>query len=116
MIFLTLSLIYITKLPYNLQQFERDKKTKIDSGGFSGGSGEGDLDEFLSDLTPSEFYDDNLMRLTGLPWADFIELIEMDNQGWMPSRSVSIISQGKTRFTHNFIVHACFYIFVHIVP
>ena len=34
------------------------------------------------------------MRLSGLPWADFVELIEMDNQGWMPSRSVSIISQG----------------------
>ena len=67
---------------------------KSDSGGLSGGSGEGDLDEFLSDLTPSEFYDDNLMRLSGLPWADFVELIEMDNQGWMPSRSVSIISQG----------------------
>ena len=83
-------------------QFERDKKLKSDSGGLSGGSGEGDLDEFLSDLTPSEFYDDNLMRLSGLPWADFVELIEMDNQGWMPSRSVSIISQGmKANYDHH---------------
>ena len=69
----------------------------------SGGSGEGDLDEFLSDLTPSEFYDDNLMRLSGLPWADFVELIEMDSQGWMPSRSVSIISQGIPLFLTSFI-------------
>lgn len=76
-------------------QFERDKKSKFDS---SGGSGEGDLDDFLADMTPSEFYDDNLMRIIGLPWVDFAELVEMDNQGAtfsVSSRSASVASQGK---------------------
>ena len=86
--------LYMVKT-LHLLQFERDKKSKFDSGALSGGSGEGDLDEFLSDMTPSEFYDDNLMRLIGLPWADFVELIEMDNQGFsLSSRSTSIVSQG----------------------
>ena len=68
------------------------------SGGLSGGSREGDLDELLSEMNPSEFYDDNLMRIIGLPWADFVELVEMDNQGAtfsVSSRSASIASQGK---------------------
>ena len=86
-------------------QFERDKKTKFDSGGLSGGSGEGDLDEFLSDMTPSEFYDENLIRLTGLPWGDFVELIEMDYQGFsLSSRSASIASQGKHQINDSFSI------------
>ena len=69
----------------------------------SGGSGEGDLDEFLSDMTPSEFYDENLMRLIGLPWSDFIELIEMDNQRFtfsQSSRCTSIVSEGIIKISY----------------
>ena len=95
-IFYTPCIFYLTWDLY-IFQFERDKKSKFD-GGLSGGSAEGDLDDFLSDMNPSEFYDDNLMRIIGLPWVDFLELVEMDNQGAtfsISSRSASIASQGK---------------------
>ena len=48
-------------------QFDREKKQKGDS---SGG-----LEECLSMLVPSEFSDDNLQRLVGLQWVDFVEFL-----------------------------------------
>ena len=56
-------------------------------------------------MTPSEFYDENLIRLSGLPWADFVELIEMDYQGFsLSSRSASIASQGNHQIIDNFSI------------
>ena len=48
-------------------QFDREKKQK---GEISGG-----LEECLSMLVPSEFSDDNLQRLVGLQWVDFVEFL-----------------------------------------
>ena len=60
-------------------------------------------------MTPSEFYDENLIRLSGLPWADFVELIEMDYQGFsLSSRSASIASQGNHQIIDNFSIYIPF--------
>ena len=84
-------------------QFERDKRSKFNSsgsgpGGLSGGSGDGDLDELLLDMAPSEFYDENLTSLTGLCWADFVELVEMENENitsWFSKNRSGSMTSGK---------------------
>ena len=62
-------------------QFDREKKQKGDS---SGG-----LEECLSLLVPSEFSDDNLQRLVGLQWVDFVDfLADHDRRGSSYSANV----------------------------
>ena len=51
----------------SISKFDREKKQK---GEVSGG-----LEECLSMLVPSEFSDDNLQRLVGLQWADFVDFL-----------------------------------------
>ena len=55
------------KQTLSLSKFDREKKQK---GEVSGG-----LEECLSMLVPSEFSDDNLQRLVGLQWADFVDFL-----------------------------------------
>ncbi|XP_071748760.1 uncharacterized protein [Lepeophtheirus salmonis] len=44
-----------------------------------------DLETILINMTPSEFHDEHLMRVMGLSWSDFLELLKTDRR-----RSVSI--------------------------
>lgn len=50
-------------------QFDRDKKPK--------GESPGGLEEVLNNLTHSEFTDEQLVRLCGLQWLDFVELTDL---------------------------------------
>ena len=59
----------INKIPF---QFDRDKKPKC---------GEGTLEEALAVLGPTEFLDEQLLRLSGLKYSDFVDLASIDRQG-----------------------------------
>ena len=56
-----------------LLQFEREKKQK--------GESPGGVEEVLASVTRSEFGDEQLARLCGLQWADFVELTDLDKRG-----------------------------------
>ena len=74
-------------LPPSLQ-FDREKKQK--------GESPGGLEEVLVNLTHSEFSDEQLIRLCGLQWVDFVELTDMDRRGalfWLSAKNNSHSSQ-----------------------
>lgn len=39
------------------------------------------MEEILANITQSEFGDEQLPRLCGLQWADFVELTDLDKRG-----------------------------------
>ena len=60
------------------------------------------MEECLSALVPSEFSDDNLQRLVGLQWVDFVDFIaaaaEHDRKGSAYSAATTVSSacvQGR---------------------
>eukprot|EP00095_Tigriopus_kingsejongensis_P001614 maker-scaffold289_size220122-snap-gene-0.15 protein:Tk01614 transcript:maker-scaffold289_size220122-snap-gene-0.15-mRNA-1 annotation:"rho rac guanine nucleotide exchange" len=59
-----------------LKLFDRDKKPKSES--------PGGLEEVLANLTQSEYSDEQLPRLCGLQWFDFVELVDMERKGRVP--------------------------------
>lgn len=79
-----------------LKLFERDKKPKIGENSSSSGGQTGGLEEALAMLTNSEFTDEQLIRLCGLTWADFVELVEVERSGgtctsWLSSSAKTTV-------------------------
>ncbi|TRY71150.1 hypothetical protein TCAL_10301 [Tigriopus californicus] len=59
-----------------LKLFDRDKKPKSES--------PGGLEEVLANMSQSEFTDEQLPRLCGIQWFDFVELVDMERRGRVP--------------------------------
>jgi len=83
------------------RQFDRDKKLNQKHGEATA-AGAGGLEEVLAAFTPSDFADEQLPRLCGLAFSDFVELVNMDRRGvvfWLSASHRRRLSDGDGKGT-----------------